>query len=201
VCGVTDVTPTRGVGIALEWTPTLRQLERGVRARRRATRVAWLEWGLGAVAFLVFLPGALNGESAAWPGLVISVLYGTGLWGFGYRWLFYWRRHPDSFAPDRMEVAESGIVDAQAGVTQRFEWNHWRALLHYRDGLLLMTSTKGDAGVLFLPSAAAVNADEWSEVRRRSKVMSLLIRTTDDEGPIPSATVLGTVPMKCLIIE
>jgi hypothetical protein len=164
VRGVTDAASTPVGGIVLEWTPTLGQLERGVRARRRATKVVWLEWGFGTVAFLIFLPGALNGDVSVWPVLVIAILYGSGLWGFGYRWLFYWRRHPDSFAPDRMEVAESGIVDVQAGVTRQFEWSHWRALLHYRDGLLLMTSPKGNAGVLFVPRAAAANDEDWSEV-------------------------------------
>jgi hypothetical protein len=145
----------------LVWTPTLRELEAAIRARRRATRVTWLEWGFGGLGAVVFGSALASGTWSAGFAFVLSILWGTGLWGFGYRWLFYWRRNPHAFAELRQVVSETGVTEAQAGQVSSFEWAYWGSLLHLRHALLLTVSPKGNTGFVVLARRGLAHPNDW----------------------------------------
>jgi len=157
----------RGVPTQLElvWTPTIAEVERAIRARRRATRVVWLERGFGAAGVVLFGADLLTGDWVALPFLVYFLLLAAGAWGFAYRWLFTWRRNPQLFTDEvRQILTDEGILGIQGSVTTNSSWDRWASLLHLRDAVMVVASNKGNTSFVLLQRGGAKDDAQWAVV-------------------------------------
>lgn len=149
--------------IVLSWRPSIRELEGAVRAYRRATRVAWVDWAFGGVMFLFFGAAALTGDYGAIPFAVLGLLFATQLISFAYRWLFSWR-NPRTTAEIVTTFTADAVAEQQSGMSSRIEWSAIAAYLRTPAGLMLLMATKGNAPFILVPYRAARDDIEWSRL-------------------------------------
>ncbi len=153
--------------IELAWTPTIAAVEAAQRARRRATRVTWLEWAFCGAAIVFVAPGVPTADPYALFVVVLCVLLATGLWGFGYRWAVHYRFNPQLYTEARITLTDDGIVETQAGTTVHVPWERWSSLLHMRDAVILMMADKGNGLFLLLHRRAVPDDATWADVLDR----------------------------------
>jgi hypothetical protein len=153
--------------VELVWTPTIAAVDAAVRARRRATRVTWLEWVFSGAGIAFFGAGVYAGQLGAVLPLVLCVLFGSGLWGFGYRWVVHYRYNPQLFTEVRLTLTDAGIVENQAGVTINVAWDHWSSYLHMRDAIAVMAANNGNTSFILLHRRAAPDDATWADVLTR----------------------------------
>lgn len=115
--------------IELVWTPTIAAVDAAQRARRRATRVTWLEWAFCGAAIVFVAPGVPTADPYALFVVVLCVLLATGLWGFGYRWVVHYRFNPQLYTEARITLTDDGIVETQAGTTVHVPWERWKRIV------------------------------------------------------------------------
>ena len=150
-----------GPRFELRWTPTVRELERAVRMTRRASRVEWVERGLGGLLAVFCAFGLRQSVVSSLPGLLIGLALATGFWGRTYRRLFVWR-HSNVFVPTCTVVTADGLEDTDELKSVRTAWEVWTAYVPLDDMMILLTSVKGNAGLGLLPRRALSDSADWS---------------------------------------
>jgi hypothetical protein len=167
--------PADGPRFVLRSTATVDDLEKIVRARRRATGAVWLDRLSGVVYLalgLLMVSGTLWGDTGAVgvvlgvAVLVLSVAFLSGLWGRWYRRAFTWRSNPALFRPTEDTVDASGIRSVSDGQVQEFAWSHWTSVLELPEHLVVATSPRGNATVNVLTRRGLDDPQRWDELVR-----------------------------------
>ena len=160
---VEDSGQTDGRRFELRWTPTVRDFERAVMAKRRATRVLWLDRGLGGLLAVFCAIRLQQSVSSSLPGFLLGLALATGVWGRVYRRLFVWR-HANVFVPTHTVVTSDGLEDTNGLKTVRTAWEGWAVHVPLDDMLVLLTSAKGDAGMGLLPMRGLSDSGDWPDL-------------------------------------
>jgi len=150
----------------LAWQPTLADLEGADRAKRRATRVVWLDRGVGALLALGSIPALIHGDPVAIFFFVFGISLAADLYGRAYKRLFFYRRHPHIFEPTQITLTAAGIDETDGRSAVHSDWGRWRAVLHQDDRLILMTATGGNCGLFPLPKRALLDQEQWDALVR-----------------------------------
>lgn len=150
----------------LSWQPTVADYEQLFRAKRRATRVVWLERGAGALLVLGWAQGVIHADPVAIFFFLLGVSMATGVYLRTYRWLFTYRRHPSMFLLTRSTVDEQEIREIDDESDVRMAWSRWKAVLHLPDRLILMTETGGNCSMTYLPKRGLADPEQWPALVR-----------------------------------
>ena len=138
----------------------MRDFERAVMAKRRATRVVWLDRGLGGLLAVFCAFGLRQSVASSLPGVLLGLALATGVWGRLYRRLFVWR-HANVFTPIYTVVTADGLEDTDGLKTVRTAWEVWAAYVPLDDMLVLMASTGGSSELGVLPRWGLTDAADW----------------------------------------
>lgn len=148
---------------ALDWTPSVRDCERALRAKRRTTRVVWTERIFGGIIALFGLSGLLAGDWAALPAFLFGIAGASGLWLWAYGRLFVWRR-AGGLLPTRTVLTAAGVQRIDEMHRIESSWDMWKAYIPLGDMIILLSSPKGNAAMLLLPKRGLADSSKWPEL-------------------------------------
>lgn len=155
--------------------PTIADIEHAIAAKRRATKVFWLDLAGGllitamaCLGILILLFDPLSRSPLAMASTLLLLVWGililTGHYGRAYRRLFVYRNDPDLFLDMTITLDDEGIRSVDTHHDERTTWAAWKAWIRTKDGIALLTSVKGAAGYEILPRRALTEPSRWNEM-------------------------------------